>query len=275
MIRGVARRDDVYARVNGSDLAVRRYRPITRAVHALPALPCVVHVDGGGWTPSDMTRSRLLHATLARRGSVSFVHQVRDDEVTHPSATVDAERALRWCASLDHDVVVDPSRIAVLGTGSGAHSLLTAVHSSPAVRRAMSPRAVVAAWPLLDPLLALRRAGSADLSSMHLAAVRYFGNPRRMRRAGVAEMVLDAHVADLPTLYVTRSSHVPGAPPEASDELAFAWRRTGAEAHVVEAEPDDAMVVERILADVLELPAATATTSDTPVGNESDSEALA
>ena len=275
MIRGVARRDDVYARVNGSDLLVRRYRPITRAVHALASLPCVVHVDGGGWTPSEMTRSRHLHTTLAARGSLSFVHQLRDDEVTHPSATVDAERALRWCGSTDHEFAVDPSRIAVLGTGSGAHALLTAVHSSPAVRRAMSPRAVVAAWPLLDPLLALRRAGSAGLSSMHLAAIRYFGNHRRMRRAGIAEMVLDVHVADLPALYVTRSSHVPGAPPEASDELAFAWRRTGAEAHVVEADPDDAAVVERIIADVLELPAASPAAADAPVGTESDSEAVA
>ena len=161
---------------------------------------------------------------------------------------------MRWCLSQADARSLDLSRVVLLGTGSGAHALLSAFHRSPAVRRLLQPRAIVAAFPMADPLTALRRgAPTPECIGINVSALEYFGDRVRMRRAGLAEMVHDVPVPDLPPLVVTRGESVPGAPPEVTDELAFAWRRAGGDAEVVDIEPGEDAALLSKLCDVMEL----------------------
>ncbi|MDG2112509.1 MAG: alpha/beta hydrolase [Actinomycetota bacterium] len=248
MIRGVAWREHSYATVDRATLSVRKYRPVTTAADDLGLWPTLLHVDGGAWNAPSPEFDPTFHKVVSRRGVVCLVPETRCLPEHHPASMLDAERAVRW--TLDHadSLGVDRHCLVLMGSGSGAHSLLGAYHSSVTLQRLAQPRAVVAVWPAVDPLTARRRAGGGDGLDNDMA---YFGSLGRMRRAGLPETILDGANLRLPLLVLTRSRSVPCAPPEVSDELAFSWRRAGGAARVLEVEPhelDPEFLVEELLA---------------------------
>lgn len=266
MQRGVAWRDEVYSAVDGAELTVRCYRPVVRARDTPSSWPHVLHVSGGGWAAHDHAEADAqLHKALARRGVTSHCPVVRSLPHRHPAAMLDAERAMRWCASQASTARLDTDRLVIMGSGAGAHAALSAYLRSSSIRRSLRPRAVVAAWPMVDPLTAIRRgAPMPDATGINASAHEYFGDRVRLRRAGIPEMLFDEFVDDLPALIVTRSHLAPGAPPEVSDELAYAWRRGGGAVDVIEVEQSEPDALLSALASMLELPAPSAPAVDRP-----------
>ena len=151
-----------------------------------------------------------------------------------------ASEVLRWIAEHATALGVDLERLIVVGTGSGAHAVLGALHSSDALRRTIQPTAAVAVWPMVDPLTSMRRSEeTVERDALHAAAMAYFGSMERMRRAAVPERLHDGAPRQLPVLVVTRSDGVVGAPAEVSNELAHAWSNLGAPVQLIDCEPDD------------------------------------
>ena len=220
MIRGSSRRAFEYAQVDGCQLQVIRHRPIISEVDRPPAWPWVVHVDGGGWSPepSGLVDGRDLSAA----GFAAFDLVTRDlTEAPHPAAMLDVERALRFVVSRREAESLD-DRAVLVGVRSGAHSLLGAYCSSPALRREFSPLASVVGEPEIDPYTTWLRAGQPASDRV----AEYFGTPTRMRRAVVAEQIFDGVATQLPRLLILHTGVAVG-PPECADELAYAWRRAG------------------------------------------------
>lgn len=248
VIRGVAWRDHSYASVDRVSLSIRRYRPVVAAEHDRGCWPTLFHVDGGGWHEPMAADQADLHKAVSRSGAICLVPRTRClPDHHHPAAVFDTERAVRWVLDHADELGVDRRHLVLMGTGSGAHSLLGAFHSSVALQRLVQPRALVAVWPAVDPLTARRRAGGGHA---HDPEMSYFGSLDRMRRAGLPEAILDGAALRLPLLVLTRSHSVPCAPPEVSDELAFSWRRAGGTARVLDFEPheiDTGFLVEELL----------------------------
>ena len=220
MIRGSSRRTFEYAQVDGCPLQVIRHRPIIREADRPPAWPWVVHVDGGGWSPepSGLVDGRDLSAA----GFTAFDVVTRGlTDAPHPAAMLDVERGLRYVLSRRDAESLD-DRAVLVGVRSGAHSLLAAYCSSPALRREFSPLAIVVVDPEVDPYTTWLRGGQPATDRL----ADYFGTPTRMRRAVVAEQIFDGVAMRLPRLSILHTGAEAG-PPECADELAYAWRRAG------------------------------------------------
>ncbi|GEM_PF-4789658 len=198
-----------------------RHRPIVAAVDRPTEWPWALHIDGGGWAHG---QSGLVDSgELARAGITTFDAVPRDlDTSQHPAAMLDAERALRWVLGHRVDQSLDAQAGLLVGSGTGAHSLLSAYCGSPALRREFMPAAIVVVDPAVDPYTTWLRTGQSGDEG--LAA--FFGSPERMRRAVVAEQILDGVAARLPDLTILETGAFSG-PPESIDELSHAWRRAG------------------------------------------------
>lgn len=240
-ILGCARRDLRYARVDGRDLLARVYRPVVRSGFVGAKWPAVVHAVGGGWMAGGRTHESALHNALAAAGIVSIVPDLRSELGDHhPAAATDFERVLRWIHTQADVLHIDRESVVIAGSWSGAHAALTAVLTSPTVRRLRMPISLVMRWPTLDPLTAMHRgvrpdrpllaAASPVTTIVDAAAAEYFGEPERMRRAGIPELVFDGGAVQLPTLWITRSADEPFAPGDTVDELVYSWRRAGGRA---------------------------------------------
>ncbi|MFT5531583.1 MAG: acetyl esterase/lipase [Candidatus Poriferisodalaceae bacterium] len=230
-----------FARVDGVDLLARVYRPVVRDMAHCAIWPVVVHAVGGGWMAGGRLHDVELHSQLAAAGVVSVVPDLRSGlGHRHPAAATDFERVLRWVHEQADELHIDRSAVVVAGSWSGAHAALTAVLTSRTLRRLGVPASLVMRWPTIDPLTVLRRGEQpartldptppAISSVIDASAADYFGEPERMRRAGVPELVFDGAAVQLPTMWITRSDHEPFAPGDAVDELVFAWRRGGGRA---------------------------------------------
>ena len=84
-------------------------------------LPGIIYLHGGGWMLGDYeTHERLLGELVNGTQSVLvFVEYDRAPEARYPLAIEQAYSATQWVATQGAAIGVDPSRLAVVGDGSG------------------------------------------------------------------------------------------------------------------------------------------------------------
>ena len=136
--------DTPFARPDGAELLARLYRP--RVVADRP-LGAVVHVHGGAWGRLDRTADAILCGALAASGLVVVALDFRQaPDHRFPVASADVAAGVRYARAHAAQLHVDPARIGLLGSSSGAQlALLHAVRpdapesaGTPIVRRRKS-----------------------------------------------------------------------------------------------------------------------------------------
>ena len=118
------KRDVVYSTATGTDLMLDVIYPwATDYAEEKPVLPLVVFVQGSGWATPDRDGQLPQLGELARRGFVVATAGHRSIFEGHPlpAQLVDVKCAIRFLRAHASDYGIDPARIAIWGTSSGAH----------------------------------------------------------------------------------------------------------------------------------------------------------
>jgi acetyl esterase len=99
------------------EIALRLVRP----PGARGALPGVMYFHGGGWMLGDSeTHDRLVREiAIGAQATVVFVEYARSPQARYPVAIEQAYTATSWVAEHGASIGVDPSRLAVVGDGTG------------------------------------------------------------------------------------------------------------------------------------------------------------
>lgn len=118
------KRDVVYSTATGTDLTLDViYSWATDYTEEKPVLPLVVFVQGSGWTTPDRGGQLPQLGEFARRGFVVATVGHRSIFEGHPlpAQLVDVKCAIRFLRAHARDYGIDPARVAIWGTSSGAH----------------------------------------------------------------------------------------------------------------------------------------------------------
>jgi acetyl esterase len=114
---------------------------IVRPRGATAMLPVVIYFHGGGWVTGDQeTHDRLVRkVAVGANAVVVFVEYSRSPEARWPVAIEEAYAVTKWIYQTGRMINADPSRIAVMGDGSGANmaaavTLLATTRGGPPLR---------------------------------------------------------------------------------------------------------------------------------------------
>ena len=131
----------------GGALAIRIYRPVSRALASEGLLGGLVYFHGGGFVTGDLDRHDLLCSQLAidARCAVVSVDYRLAPEHKFPAAVDDAYIATSWVHENAEEIGVDHTRIAVGGDSAGA-TLATVVARLAKERR--NPPLVSSCWSI-------------------------------------------------------------------------------------------------------------------------------
>lgn len=236
----VTHEDVVYEKTESGPLLARIYRPTTAATTPCPAL---IDVHGGAWTLFDRTAGALYDSALAATGIVVVAVDFRQGPAhTHPAASADVARAVRFVRKNAPSLGVDPKRIGLCGSSSGGHlALLVAI--KPGVpehggeRDATHVHAVLALFPVSDPLARYRyalarREDPEPHRQQHaqglIAATRaYFGDERAMEDASVPRCLAHGEAEVTPPLFVAQPELDQNVPRVMTESLVSAYRAAG------------------------------------------------
>jgi acetyl esterase len=129
-----------------SRLPIRIYRP-----SAVPDLPVVVFLHGGGWVMGNIQTHDVYCRALANACGMAVVavEYRLAPEHKFPAAAEDASAATQWVFENAHRLSVDPARIAVAGDSAGAN-LAAAVTLMARDRGLALPAYQVLIYPVLD-----------------------------------------------------------------------------------------------------------------------------
>src|SRR5882672_583405 len=116
--------DTPFARPDGAELLARIYRPRVEADRPLGA---VVYVHGGAWARLDRTADAILCGALAASGLVVAVDFRQAPDHRYPVARADIAAGVRYARAHAGRLGVDPGRVGLLGSSSGA--LLALLHA--------------------------------------------------------------------------------------------------------------------------------------------------
>jgi acetyl esterase/lipase len=244
--------DTPFARPGGLELLARVYRP--RGETTAPRA-AVVYVHGGAWARSDRTADEILCTALATSGRVVVALDFRQaPDHRFPAAVADVAAGVRYTRAHARRLAVDPARVGLLGSSSGAHlALLQAVRpaapigvgtpvvmpdgSLDAAPADASVSFVVALYPVADPLARYRYALSREdeppppsgfdakrLVASHRA---FFVDEAAMAHASVTRVVTGGLATAMPPAWVAQPDLDDNVP--AAITLAFvdAYRRAG------------------------------------------------
>ncbi len=111
------RRDVVYATVDGVELTLDLFLPLTVGIH-----PGIVFIHGGGWTGGDKASWEDEAMRFADRGYVGISINYRLAPAhPFPAAVEDCKAAVRWLRAHAAEFGVDPERIGAMGSSAGGH----------------------------------------------------------------------------------------------------------------------------------------------------------
>jgi acetyl esterase len=129
------------------EIALRLVRPRG----ASGALPAVMYFHGGGWMLGDAeTHDRLVREiAIGVQATVVFVEYARSPQAKYPVAIEQAYTVTAWVAEHGASIGIDPSRLAVVGDGTGGN--LATVTTVLAKERGGPPLAFqVLLYPVTD-----------------------------------------------------------------------------------------------------------------------------
>lgn len=244
--------DAPFARPAGVELLARLYRPRGGPVTPKAA---AVYVHGGAWARLDRTADALTCRALAASGLVVIGLDFRQaPDHRFPAAVADVAAGVRYTRAHAAALGVDPARIGLLGSSSGAQlGLLHAVRpdapehaGTPIVRpdgtldpagRDASVAFVVAYYPVADPLARYRYAQSREHeppapsgfdAKRLLASHRAFFTDEAAMEAGSVTRVLAAGLATaLPPTWVAQPELDDNVPAAITEAFVAAYRRAG------------------------------------------------
>lgn len=238
----VEEQDIVYARVDGTELLARIYRPKKSGV-----LPAVVEVHGGAWNLYDRTAGELYNRALASSGLFVMAVDFRQGpDFKHPLGSRDAVAALRYLKSHASALQIDPASIGIMGSSSGGHLALLAgikpnadLHKGTAILSGnksaqvhddidAAVRYIIALWPVSDPKFRYdyaARMGRDELRKYHLG---YFADEAAMRDASIQRAIEAGEAATtLPALLVVQPGADTNIPLEMTEALLRAYQKAG------------------------------------------------
>lgn len=96
--------------------------------------PAVLLVHGGGWQSGSRSHQEPMATYLANRGFVAVTVEYRlSPKAQYPAGMSDLQTAVRWLRANAADYHVDSSRVAILGSSSGAQmaTLLGVMDQAP------------------------------------------------------------------------------------------------------------------------------------------------
>ena len=122
-------RDRVYRMTASGAAKLDVYLPPNRTVQAGSSglLPGVLAIHGGSWIGGSKSEYGPQLARLTRHGYVVFAADyqlARPGKPSWPGAIEDLREAIRWIRRHADKFLVDPNRLVVFGSGSGAHLAL-------------------------------------------------------------------------------------------------------------------------------------------------------
>lgn len=244
--------DTPFARTAGVELLGRIYRPRGEADRPLGA---VVYVHGGAWARLDRTADAIMCGALAASGLVVVGLDFRQaPDHRFPVAVADVAAGVRYARAHAGRLGVDPARIGLLGSSSGAQlALLHAVKpgapehaGTPIVRPdgSLEPTAgdasvafVVALYPVADPLARYHYARSREheppppsgfdakrLIASHRA---FFADEEAMAAASVTRIVSAGQATALPPVWVAQPDQDDNVPAAITEAFVKAYQGAG------------------------------------------------
>lgn len=122
-------RDRAYRMTASGAMKLDVYLPPKRPVQAGSSglLPGVLAIHGGSWIGGSKSEYGPQLARLTRHGYVVFAADyqlARPGKPSWPGALEDLREAIRWIRRHADKFLVDPNRLVVFGSGSGAHLAL-------------------------------------------------------------------------------------------------------------------------------------------------------
>src|SRR5208337_1382290 len=224
-------RDRAYRMTASGAVKLDVYLPPNRPVQAGSSglLPGVLAIHGGSWIGGSKSEYGPQLARLTRHGYVVFAADyqlARPGKPSWPGALEDLREAIRWIRRHADKFLVDPNRLVVFGSGSGAHlALLLGTFPPDHEPGGISSRAqaVVSMY------------GPADLADLvtgrHLSSDptrQFLGQdlPDWLARAGAASPLEQVSRDDSPTLLV-HGSDDRWVPLEQSQRMAESLAQAG------------------------------------------------
>jgi acetyl esterase/lipase len=244
--------DTPFARPAGVELLGRIYRPRGEADRPLGA---VVYVHGGAWARLDRTADAIMCGALAASGLVVVGLDFRQaPDHRFPVAVADVAAGVRYARAHAGRLGVDPARIGLLGSSSGAQlALLQAVKpgapehaGTPIVRPdgSLEPTAgdasvafVVALYPVADPLAryhyALAREheppppSGFDAKRLIASHRAFFADEEAMAAASVTRIVSAGQATALPPVWVAQPDQDDNVPAAITEAFVKAYQGAG------------------------------------------------
>ena len=246
----VDERDIAYAKLGGSDVLARVYRP--KGTPAAP-LAALVDVHGGAWSRGDRMTGALHSRGLAACGLVVVSLDFRQGpDHKHPAASQDVSAGIRWTRTNAASLGVDPARIGIVGSSSGGQLALLAAVRPRATEHAGTPiltangalgpasgddavAFAIALYPVADPharyMYAVGRKsdpafaeGAARLAASSLG---YFGDEAAMKAASVTGIVGDGRAAAKPPVWLAHPEVDDNVPASITDAFVRAYEKAG------------------------------------------------
>ena len=119
--------DVVYSHAGGKEIKLTLIVPQTPQNPETPArFPCIVFVQGSGWTFPDITYELPQMSEFARNGFVvaMVTHRSALDGFQAPAFLKDVKAAIRFLRENAETYKIDPDRIGIWGTSSGGNTAL-------------------------------------------------------------------------------------------------------------------------------------------------------
>jgi acetyl esterase/lipase len=151
--------DVAYLNYNGSPLLLRLFKP-----EGAGPFPLMIDLHGGAWCSQDRTSDVMFNEALARSGVVVAALDFRMPPVAgYPAPLTDINYAIRWLKARADALKARADRVGMIGISSGGHlAMLAAMRPRDARYAAIelasdtpidaTVAAVVAVWPVIDPL---------------------------------------------------------------------------------------------------------------------------
>jgi acetyl esterase/lipase len=237
--------DVEYLRHGGTPLLLRLFSP-----KGAGPFPLMIDLHGGAWCSQDRTGDQMFNEALARSGVVVAALDWRMPPVAaYPASLADINYATRWLKMRAGELKAKGDRVGMIGISSGGHQAVLAAMRPRDKRYAAIPlaghtgidatiAAVVAVWPVIDPLRRfhhakrLQAAGGTypeQIDRVIPAHTKFWGSEEAMEEGNPVGILDRGEAVDMPpVLYVQGADDI--VHPKADlERFVASYRKRGGE----------------------------------------------